>query len=88
MVRFTMGLLVDVLTGGGAFVALFLWENRKEEEQMSRITRNETLSRLPVRLATNRIVELAQLRDNTRPVSSQLTDTINWILKTLPTLLL
>lgn len=55
--------------GGGAFVALYLWENRKEEEQISRITRDETLSRLPVRLATNRIVELTQLRENTRPVS-------------------
>lgn len=54
--------------GGGAFVALYLWENRKEEEQISRITRDETLSRLPVRLATNRIVELTQLRENTRPV--------------------
>lgn len=50
-------------------VALFLWENKKEEEQLAQITRNETLSRLPLRLSTNRIVELVQLRDTVRPVS-------------------
>lgn len=33
------------------------------------ITRNETLSRLPLRLSTERIVELVQLRDTARPVS-------------------
>lgn len=49
-------------------VALFLWENRKEEEQLAQITRDETLSRLPLRLSTNRIVELVQLRDTVRPV--------------------
>ncbi|KAG0569124.1 hypothetical protein KC19_6G066400 [Ceratodon purpureus] len=54
--------------GGGAFVALYLWESKREEEQISRITRDETLSRLPVRLATNRTVELVALRENTRPV--------------------
>ncbi|KAK4482196.1 hypothetical protein RD792_009338 [Penstemon davidsonii] len=51
-----------------AFVALFLWDNKKEEEQIAQITRNETLSRLPLRLSTNRIVELVQLRDTARPV--------------------
>ncbi|XP_057782358.1 protein LOW PSII ACCUMULATION 1, chloroplastic [Salvia miltiorrhiza] len=51
-----------------AFVALFLWDNKKEEEQLAQITRNETLSRLPLRLSTNRIVELVQLRDTARPV--------------------
>ncbi|XP_047982887.1 protein LOW PSII ACCUMULATION 1, chloroplastic [Salvia hispanica] len=50
------------------FVALFLWDNKKEEEQLAQITRNETLSRLPLRLSTNRIVELVQLRDTARPV--------------------
>lgn len=50
-------------------VALFLWDNKKEEEQLAQITRNETLSRLPLRLSTNRIVELVQLRDTARPVS-------------------
>ncbi|XP_042061719.1 protein LOW PSII ACCUMULATION 1, chloroplastic-like isoform X2 [Salvia splendens] len=50
------------------FVALFLWDNKKEEEQFAQITRNETLSRLPLRLSTNRIVELVQLRDTARPV--------------------
>ena len=50
------------------FVALYLWENKKEEEQMFRITRDERLSRLPLRLSTGRIVELVQLRENTRPV--------------------
>ncbi|CAM0881201.1 unnamed protein product [Alopecurus aequalis] len=49
-------------------VALFFWENRKEEQQITNISRNETLSRLPVRLSTNRITELVQLRDITRPV--------------------
>lgn len=51
------------------FVALFLWENKKEEEQLAQISRDETLSRLPLRLSTNRIVELVQLRDTVRPVS-------------------
>ncbi|EYU46691.1 hypothetical protein MIMGU_mgv1a006096mg [Erythranthe guttata] len=50
------------------FVALYLWENKKEEEQLALITRNETLSRLPLRLSTNRVVELVQLRDTARPV--------------------
>ncbi|KAE9593823.1 putative tetratricopeptide-like helical domain, protein LOW PSII ACCUMULATION 1 [Lupinus albus] len=50
------------------FVALFLWDNKKEEEQLAQISRNETLSRLPLRLSTNRIVELVQLRDTVRPV--------------------
>lgn len=50
-------------------VALFLWDNKKEEEQIAQITRDETLSRLPLRLSTNRIVELVQLRDTVRPVS-------------------
>ncbi|KAI5425030.1 protein LOW PSII ACCUMULATION 1, chloroplastic [Lathyrus oleraceus] len=50
------------------FVALFLWENKKEEEQLALISRNETLSRLPLRLSTNRVVELVQLRDIVRPV--------------------
>ncbi|XP_065861310.1 protein LOW PSII ACCUMULATION 1, chloroplastic isoform X2 [Euphorbia lathyris] len=50
------------------FVALFLWDNKKEEEQIAQITRDETLSRLPLRLSTNRVVELVQLRDTVRPV--------------------
>ncbi|PIA44446.1 hypothetical protein AQUCO_01700206v1 [Aquilegia coerulea] len=50
------------------FVALFIWENKKEEEQLAQITRDETLSRLPLRLSTNRVVELVQLRDTVRPV--------------------
>lgn len=54
------------------FVALFFWDNKKEEEQLAQITRNETLSRLPLRLSTNRIVELVQLRDTSRPVSLSL----------------
>ncbi|KAF8387835.1 hypothetical protein HHK36_026496 [Tetracentron sinense] len=49
-------------------VALFIWENKKEEEQLAQISRDETLSRLPLRLSTNRIVELVQLRDTVRPV--------------------
>lgn len=49
-------------------MALFFWENKKEEEQLAQISQNETLSRLPVRLSTNRTVELVQLRDNFRPV--------------------
>ncbi|WJX79753.1 Protein LOW PSII ACCUMULATION 1, chloroplastic [Trifolium repens] len=50
------------------FVALFLWDNKKEEEQLAQISRNEILSRLPLRLSTNRVVELVQLRDIVRPV--------------------
>ncbi|XP_021280487.1 protein LOW PSII ACCUMULATION 1, chloroplastic [Herrania umbratica] len=49
-------------------VALFFWDNRKEEEQLAQISRDETLSRLPLRLSTNRVVELVQLRDTVRPV--------------------
>ncbi|XP_050363360.1 protein LOW PSII ACCUMULATION 1, chloroplastic [Argentina anserina] len=49
-------------------VALFFWENKKEEEQLAQITRDESLSRLPLRLSTNRVVELVQLRDTVRPV--------------------
>lgn len=49
-------------------VALFIWDNRKEEEQIAQISRDETLSRLPLRLSTDRVVELVQLRDTTRPV--------------------
>ncbi|XP_030461948.2 protein LOW PSII ACCUMULATION 1, chloroplastic [Syzygium oleosum] len=49
-------------------VALFFWDNKKEEEQLEQISRNETLSRLPLRLSTNRVVELVQLRDTVRPV--------------------
>ncbi|KAI3409432.1 TPR_REGION domain-containing protein [Psidium guajava] len=49
-------------------VALFFWDNKKEEEQLAQISRNETLSRLPLRLSTNRVVELVQLRDTVRPV--------------------
>ncbi|XP_021763124.1 protein LOW PSII ACCUMULATION 1, chloroplastic-like [Chenopodium quinoa] len=49
-------------------VALFLWDNKKEEEQLAQISRDETLSRLPLRLSTNRVVELVQLRDTARPV--------------------
>lgn len=50
-------------------VALFFWDNKKEEEQLVQISRDETLSRLPLRLSTNRVVELVQLRDTVRPVS-------------------
>ncbi|GKV04915.1 hypothetical protein SLEP1_g17006 [Rubroshorea leprosula] len=49
-------------------VALFFWDNKKEEEQIAQISRDETLSRLPLRLSTNRVVELVQLRDTIRPV--------------------
>lgn len=50
-------------------VALFFWDNKKEEEQLAQISRDETLSRLPLCLSTNRVVELVQLRDTVRPVS-------------------
>ncbi|KAI3887328.1 hypothetical protein MKX03_002732 [Papaver bracteatum] len=54
--------------GFAILVALFIWDSKKEEEQLAQITRDETLSRLPLRLSTSRIVELMQLRDNARPV--------------------
>lgn len=57
------------LAGIVAFGALFYWDSKKEEQQMAVIARNETLSRLPLRLQSNRIVEVVQLRGNTRPVS-------------------
>lgn len=63
-------LLNQPSAGVVVFVALFFWENKKEEEQISQITRDETLSRLPLRLSTNRVVELVQLRDTVRPVST------------------
>nr|GEZ30999.1 protein low PSII accumulation 1, chloroplastic [Tanacetum cinerariifolium] len=56
------------IAGIVVFVALYIWDNKKEEEQLTQITRNETLSRLPLRLSTNRVVELVQLRDTARPV--------------------
>lgn len=59
--QYTAGIVV--------LVALYFWENKKEEKQITQISRNETLSRLPVRLSTNRIMELVQLRDIARPVS-------------------
>ncbi|KGN52798.1 protein LOW PSII ACCUMULATION 1, chloroplastic [Cucumis sativus] len=64
----TAGNLAVNVGGIIVFVALFLWDNKKEEEQLAQISRNETLSRLPLRLSTNRIVELVQLRDTVRPV--------------------
>uniref|UniRef100_M1AT06 Protein LOW PSII ACCUMULATION 1, chloroplastic n=1 Tax=Solanum tuberosum TaxID=4113 RepID=M1AT06_SOLTU len=57
------------VTGIVVFVALLFWDNKKEEEQLAQILRDETLSRLPLRLSTDRIVELVQLRDTVRPVS-------------------
>ncbi|KAK6940960.1 Protein LOW PSII ACCUMULATION 1-like [Dillenia turbinata] len=62
-------LILELSIGITALVALFLWDNKKEEEQLTQISRDETLSRLPLRLATNRIVELVQLRDTVRPVT-------------------
>ncbi|KAK7396876.1 hypothetical protein VNO78_18038 [Psophocarpus tetragonolobus] len=56
------------IAGIVVFVALFFWDNKKEEEQLAQISRDETLSRLPLRLSTNRVVELVQLRDTVRPV--------------------
>ncbi|GJS62348.1 protein low PSII accumulation 1, chloroplastic [Tanacetum coccineum] len=53
----------------GSFVALYIWDNKKEEEQLAQITRNETPSRLHLRLSTNRVVELVQLRDPAIPVN-------------------
>lgn len=62
-------LLNQPSTGIVVLVALLLWDNKKEEEQLAQIIRDETLSRLPLRLSTNRVVELVQLRDTARPVS-------------------
>ncbi|CAD6231386.1 unnamed protein product [Miscanthus lutarioriparius] len=64
----TAGNAVINIGGIVVLVALYFWENKKEEKQITQISRNETLSRLPVRLSTNRIIELVQLRDVTRPV--------------------
>lgn len=67
-IRETAGNAAVNIGGIVVIVALFIWENKKEEEQLAQITRNETLSRLPLRLSTNRIIELVQLRDTARPV--------------------
>lgn len=61
--------LNQLSTGIIVFVAVYLWDNKKEEEQLAQIARDETLSRLPLRLSTSRVVELVQLRDTFRPVS-------------------
>ncbi|KAL2945428.1 Protein LOW PSII ACCUMULATION 1 chloroplastic [Bienertia sinuspersici] len=50
-------------------VALFFWDNKKEEEQLAQISRDETLSRLPLRLSTNRVVELVILAGKRESVS-------------------
>lgn len=65
-------------------MALFFWDNKKEEEQLAQISRNETLSRLPLRLSTNRVVELVQLRDNARPVSNEIKLFFIFTLKIIP----
>lgn len=54
--------------GGIVLAALFIFDQKKEEEQMAKIQRDETLSRLPVKLSSNKFVELGQLRETTRPV--------------------
>lgn len=64
-----INLLNQHSAGIAVFVALLFWDNKKEEEQLAQILRDETLSRLPLRLSTDRIVELVQLRDTVRPVS-------------------
>lgn len=69
--------LNQLSTGIIVLVALLLWDNKREEEQLAQISRNETLSRLPLRLSTNRVVELVQLRDTVRPVSIKLTSFFN-----------
>lgn len=56
------------IAGIVVFVALFIWDSKKEEEQLARISRNEILSRLPLRLNSSRVVELVQLRETTRPI--------------------
>ncbi|CAN0888987.1 Protein LOW PSII ACCUMULATION 1, chloroplastic, partial [Linum grandiflorum] len=67
---FTVPRLVRAILGGGiaVLVALLVWDNKKEEQQLAQITRDETLSRLPLRLSTSRVVELVQLRDTYRPL--------------------
>ncbi|KAJ1687709.1 hypothetical protein LUZ63_019099 [Rhynchospora breviuscula] len=56
------------LGGIVVLVALFFWDNNREEEQLAQISRDETLSRLPLRLSTNRMIQLNELRDTARPV--------------------
>eukprot|EP00249_Psilotum_nudum_P035681 c5679_g1_i1 orf=430-1782(-) len=56
------------VVGIATFVFLFIWDTKKEEEQIARTSRYETLSRLPLRLSTDRVVEVVQLRDTMRPV--------------------
>ncbi|OMO81896.1 Tetratricopeptide-like helical [Corchorus olitorius] len=64
----TLGNAAINIGGIIVLVALLFWDNKKEEEQLAQISRDETLSRLPLRLSTSRVVELVQLRDTVRPV--------------------
>ncbi|CAN0888969.1 Protein LOW PSII ACCUMULATION 1, chloroplastic [Linum grandiflorum] len=64
----TAGNTLINIGGIAVLVALLVWDNKKEEQQLAQITRDETLSRLPLRLSTSRVVELVQLRDTYRPV--------------------
>ncbi|CAI5946475.1 unnamed protein product [Closterium sp. NIES-64] len=74
----TGGNLAIDLGGGAAMVGLYLWEQRREEEQMGRVSRDETLSRLPLRLQSGKVVELVQLRGTTRPVSER-REAVAWV---------
>jgi hypothetical protein len=58
-------------TGIIVLVALFFWDNKRGEEQLAEITKDETLSSLPLHLSTNQVVKLVQLRDTVRPVSNK-----------------
>lgn len=68
LVQTAFNMVVNV-GGAAALVALFRWDQRQEEAQMARVSRDETLSRLPLRLgAGGRVAELAQLRGSSRPI--------------------
>ncbi|GBG87252.1 hypothetical protein CBR_g45311 [Chara braunii] len=56
------------LGGIALFAVLYQWDKRGEEQQIRRIARDETLSRLRVRLSTGKSLTLEQLRGTSRPV--------------------
>ena len=47
---------------------LYQWDQGKEEEQLARLSRDENLSRLPLRIGGEKVVKLNELRESTRPV--------------------
>eukprot|EP00958_Prasinococcus_capsulatus_P010327 scaffold1006_cov408-Prasinococcus_capsulatus_cf.AAC.20 len=66
----TKNLVID-LGGVVGLTWLFRWEQRQQQKIVDAVTREETLSRLPVKIAGERgktIVEVSSLRSSSRPL--------------------